>query len=110
MNSQVPLNFIFAYEQKCDEKNLDPAKTAMSVGLSDNNLSRTKRYYLNKPDYNISWNVAIRLVLVLELTLDESNALLYHAGYILSEHISKDREIIDSIVNHAHLQSRFLPE
>ncbi len=82
----LELTFSGKLMQLIAKKGIKPAEVYTKAGITKAHFSKIKK----KNDYRPRKETALALALALKLTIDETNDLLYRAGYILSRSIAED--------------------
>lgn len=91
--SQEKVDFVKWINELLNKKDID-LRDLNGVISSD-----VKYNMFNRKHYNLTKEIAISLVIGLELNLDEAQELMHKAGFHLSEYIEYDRIILSAIEN-----------
>ncbi|WP_185753623.1 helix-turn-helix domain-containing protein [Selenomonas sp. AB3002] len=94
----LELTFSGKLMQLIAQKGIKPAEVYTKAGITKAHFSKIKK----KNDYRPRKETALALALALKLTIDETNDLLYRAGYILSRSIAEDMIIASYIKDGKH--------
>jgi hypothetical protein len=91
--TQEKVDFVKWINELLEKKDID-LRDLNGVISSD-----VKYNMFNRKHYNLTKEIAISLVIGLELNLDEAQELMHKAGFHLSEYIEYDRIILSAIEN-----------